>query len=363
MSKPSTATVNPNEPPAGNKPKTVPGSQAEVGSKPKPRATTLNVNDAILTYRYLRISMVAVLVMLAASVLILAIAETCWLGSVSAYYYTPVRNVFVGALVVFGAALVAYHGSTPEEEALLNLSGCMALVVAFVPTGYATCAAPKAADVLVQGLDTAASTAPDPAAVVVVVDAAVSNNLWSLTIASVVAVAIGTIVSAARRPGDSTSPSWAARLRDLLVGTWSRLRDENADSLPGWWINWGRIPLLATCAGIPLAGVVWFVFSPAGFAEAAHFVAAVTMVVGLMLYMFLNATVNDHSAKYARIYGILAGTLVLIPLVIVLAWLVFDFDRVVFYLEFAILGIFVFYWIAQSFELRGQKIEHAPAPR
>ena len=86
------------------------------------------------TYRYLRWVMVAALVALFLSVLIQSLMAGCWLGSVSAYYYTPARTVFVGALIVFGSALIAYKGRAPEEDVALNFAGYMAIVVAMVPT-------------------------------------------------------------------------------------------------------------------------------------------------------------------------------------------------------------------------------------
>ena len=93
--------------------------------------------DVVLTYRYLRGAMIALLLMLLLSVGYQWWWETdhsCWLGSISAYYYTPARSVFVGSLCALGASLIAYKGHSPEEDVLLNFSGFMAFVVAMVPT-------------------------------------------------------------------------------------------------------------------------------------------------------------------------------------------------------------------------------------
>jgi hypothetical protein len=54
------------------------------------------------TYRYLRLSMVIVMVALGASVLLVRREHTYFEQSISAYYYTPTRSVFVGALVATG---------------------------------------------------------------------------------------------------------------------------------------------------------------------------------------------------------------------------------------------------------------------
>jgi hypothetical protein len=89
---------------------------------------------AIKTYRYLRISMVGAVALLGVSVVIERTNVDCWQTSVSAYYYTPVRSVFVGVLMAIGLCLIVIKGSTPWEDATLNAAGMLAPVVAVVPT-------------------------------------------------------------------------------------------------------------------------------------------------------------------------------------------------------------------------------------
>src|SRR3954451_18005677 len=88
------------------------------------------------TYLYLRVGLVALAVFLGASLVIeLAFGETDWLGSISAYYYTPVRSVFVGTLCAMGVCLIAIKGrDRPREDLMLNLAGMCAPVVALCPT-------------------------------------------------------------------------------------------------------------------------------------------------------------------------------------------------------------------------------------
>lgn len=93
--------------------------------------------DAIKTYRYLRLGMVAMVSLLSVSVLIERTKVDCWQTSISAYYYTPVRAVFVGALVAIGLGLVVIKGSTWPEDTALNIAGVLAPVVAFAPTSDA----------------------------------------------------------------------------------------------------------------------------------------------------------------------------------------------------------------------------------
>jgi len=92
-------------------------------------------SDAELkTYRYLRIGMVGVVVLLATSVIIERSKVDCWQNSISAYYYTPVRAILVGGLMAVGLCLIVIKGRTAWEDASLNFAGMFAPVVAVVPT-------------------------------------------------------------------------------------------------------------------------------------------------------------------------------------------------------------------------------------
>ena len=77
--------------------------------------------------------MVVVIVMLFAAIFIDSVPTDCWQGSISAYYYTAARNVFVATLCCLGIMLIVYKGSNDTEDVLLNLAGTLAFFVAFVP--------------------------------------------------------------------------------------------------------------------------------------------------------------------------------------------------------------------------------------
>jgi hypothetical protein len=55
-------------------------------------------------------------------------------GSISAYYHTPMRNIFVGSLFSIGTFLYLYKGFSKEENIALNFAGIFALCVALLPT-------------------------------------------------------------------------------------------------------------------------------------------------------------------------------------------------------------------------------------
>jgi hypothetical protein len=55
-------------------------------------------------------------------------------SSISAYFHTGVREIFVGALGAIGVFLLAYRGVQRIDNLASNLAGFLALVVAAVPT-------------------------------------------------------------------------------------------------------------------------------------------------------------------------------------------------------------------------------------
>jgi hypothetical protein len=61
--------------------------------------------------------------------------------SMSGYYYTQMRNVFVGALCALGIFLVGYAGYDEVDRWITNVAGLGAIGVAFLPTKPPVCAA------------------------------------------------------------------------------------------------------------------------------------------------------------------------------------------------------------------------------
>ena len=129
---------------------------------------------AVRTYGYLRLALAGLVLLLFAAVAIeyLATGRSCLQTSISAYWHTPVRAVFVGVLVTMGVCLVALKGNTPGEDIALNFAGMLAPGVAFIPTGDpGTCSS-----VPIQVSDVAP---------------AVRNNMQALLVLGVVALVIG----------------------------------------------------------------------------------------------------------------------------------------------------------------------------
>ena len=61
--------------------------------------------------------------------------------SISGYYYTDMRNIFVGTLCALGVFLVAYRGYDGLDESITNVAGLAAIGVALCPTKPAVCTA------------------------------------------------------------------------------------------------------------------------------------------------------------------------------------------------------------------------------
>jgi hypothetical protein len=61
--------------------------------------------------------------------------------SMSGYYYTDMRNIFVGALCALGVFLGAYNGHDNVDRWMTNIAGFGAIGVALCPTKPAVCAA------------------------------------------------------------------------------------------------------------------------------------------------------------------------------------------------------------------------------
>lgn len=130
-------------------------------------------SDALRTYRYLRIGMLGAVVLLGASVGREGGHQPCWETSISAYWYTPAKPVFVGVLLAIGFAMIVIKGRTVYEDTALNFAGMLAPVVALVPTGV-----PKDAD-------RCNITVPSG------IDEMVENNVWALLAAGLFCLAVG----------------------------------------------------------------------------------------------------------------------------------------------------------------------------
>jgi len=54
--------------------------------------------------------------------------------SISAYYYTTMRDVFVGSLAAIGVFLFCYRGTDTQDNVLTNIAGACAVAIGLLPT-------------------------------------------------------------------------------------------------------------------------------------------------------------------------------------------------------------------------------------
>ena len=231
---------------------------------------------AIKTYRFLRISVVGVVGLLAASVAFERTRANCWQPSISAYYYTPVRVIFVGGLMAIGLSLIVMKGSTPLEDACLNVAGMLAAVVAVVPTsdtGACWSVQPRPLPVN-----------PDGSLAAWVV-ANIDNNVESLLFAGIAGLIIAAVLASVVN-------------RHVLAIT--RIGD------PGM-----RLSLLGAMV-LLIAGVVAF-RTWKDFDTQAHFVAAIAMFALVALATATNAWERRRSEGarwYFWLYAVIATLMV-----------------------------------------------------
>ena len=273
------------------------------------------------SYRYLRLVMVGLVVLLAASVLI-ELQQTgfgCWRTSISSYYWTPVRGVFVGALVAIGTCLIVLKGQHAGRGRAAQRRGALAPIVAFVPI-----LDPKECQ--------STPWRPPPT---------VGEHLQqcrAFLLAGLVAVAVAWWV--ARREGR------------------------------GWLSRADLIGLLVTIA-LVLAGIALFLWAREFFDRWAHYLAAIPLFLVLVAVMVVNAvsyarTEAAHKGREMgraelanRYLAIAALTVALVVTLGLVTWLG-HWRHGTFWLEVVVIAAFAVFWAVQTAELWGGR---GTAPR
>lgn len=290
----------------------------EVLTPPQVRASA-----AVRTYRYLRLSLVGLVVLLLGCVWLERLTGDPahrHLGSISAYYYTPARSVFVGALVAVGISIVAIVGRRGFEDTALNLAGMLAPIVAFVPTprgnGGADCDPDGKCSVPVEFVPS------------------VVNNVWGLVGLGLLGLGLGA-VTIRRRPETTR----ATRIGFVIAA-----------------VMW-------------LAFVAWFVWGRDSFLGGAHFGAAVPLFALITAVAFVNAgratdrrdggpgvEPTAEAKSYRAIYGAVAGVMTVTFAVAVVLVIVDQVlgggtpDEWVLWVEVVLLVAFAVFWLVQTID-------------
>lgn len=275
---------------------------------------TKQSSDAIKTYRYLRIAMVMLLAGIGVSVLveITQVGGRCLQGSISAYYYTPVRAFFVSAVLALGVCMVAIRGVGWWEETALNLAGMLAPVVALVPTpGTGSCTSDPSL------------TAAGPEAV--------GNNMAALL--------------------------WMAPLGALYVVVLRILAKRRGKTLAA-----PQVGLLIPVAVLWFVALVLFWFDRGWVLDFGHGVSALLMFACIVAVVALNGVSlgrkeisegkSSGAMAYANRYSLIAAAMVL-SFLVTYGWhrLSGGWGHWVFAVEALLLGLFLLFWTLQTEEL------------
>lgn len=245
---------------------------------------------------------------------------SCLQNSFSAYYYTPVRAVFGGALVAIGLSLIVIKGRG-LEDLFLNVAGFLAPVVAFVPTvNEGDCY----------------SIEPIPLPVVdgelaLWVKTIVSNNMFALLVAGVIAwVVAAVMLYRSNDRGEQDSPSLGINLVGLAV--LGGLLVYGFRLFPP-----GELPDFATVDVLhDWAAILMFVFLAA---------AAVTAGFHNWAKDSKPADWLKRERRFARAYWVIATLMVLAAILFCL-----PSEQRVLFVEATELSLFTVYWVLQTWD-------------
>jgi hypothetical protein len=281
------------------------------------------------TSRYLRLGMVVLVLGLAASLFFELNrvqnidGKWCLLGSISAYYYTPVHGFFVGTLVAIGLSRIAIRGNTVAEDTLLNFAGVLAPFVALVPTERAPTNCHPVLDATNRDLN-------------------IANNAGALFVTVAAAFLVLGILAILGSSLDK--PSLIASLVALAF--------------------------YVAALVVFLAGRTWFT-------EFAHPISA----IGMFALLGINALVNGYNLYETRKHQsdpppgqprrrvvwrfntyTAIGTFMLVTALVFLFIVQPRWDQWVFGLEAIEIGLFAAFWLVQTVELWDQGLRPALPP-
>ena len=290
---------------------------------------SLTDQDCRKTYRYLRIGVIGAVVVLGVSIFIewLSVDPPCYQNSISAYYYTPVRAMFIGTMIVVGFALIVYKGRSPWEDTALNFAGMLAPVVAIAPTtDVGTCWSVRPIPLPVRANGTLARW----------VHVNIDNNFSTLLIVGGLGLLLSLILVIAVnwKTGTSVMERIQAPVKKVDIETWISLVVTGLVLLAGWWliVNWS------------------------GFYTQAHGWSAVIFFFFLGLAIVINA--RAHWEKQRKLFWVYAGiALGMLAGFVVIPALRVGGEHTVFWLEAWEILLFATYWIWQTVENWDEEVE------
>ncbi|MBY4039161.1 hypothetical protein HQO38_18805 [Rhodococcus fascians] len=313
-------------------PKTETGPETSPGDEAGALDDSFHEENVHNTYRNLRMGMVVLVAVLAASILFQARSSGwCFETSISAYYYTNSHVIFVSVLCALGTLLVVYKGNSDTEDSLYDFAGFWAFLVAMVPTGWPT---KKSAgtESCRRGL-----CGGEGLPVEFIPEQAVGNNVSSV-LAGVAVVAILVV------------------LNSLLKRRAGRRR------------TWTALGTVARVFGVGISAfLILKAFRPSAWVDvSAHSLSAIFMFVFIILAVLINAcfaykgerakksTDEKSRIKFGLVYLIFAVGM--LGSLISAAYYHFKLEWTLSVLitEASLLFFFAGFWISQTVELWGK---------
>jgi hypothetical protein len=261
------------------------------------------------TYRYVRLGIIGAV--FAIFVALVAYGTTVgWPTSISALYYTPANTVFVGSLFAVSLGLLALSGHS-VEQALLDLAGVVAPLIAIVPTAIGDNDVPG----MVTGCPGDVPCVPDyflPA---------IGIGMVTFAVVGGAGVVLAVILALVQRT-----------------------------------ISRGLLLAIAVAAAIILGMTLWWALDPASFVPSAHLVATIALL-GFMALASIAAASASDAGSYRAVYAVIA-ILIVVTLLFILAVTLFHLGGVdlvevtgaplILIGEVIALGLFAMFWLAQT---------------
>lgn len=253
------------------------------------------------TYRYLRVAISGTVAVIFIAVLV-TIPRVGLLPSLSHYYYTPARMLFVGALITVSVCFFALSGSG-AERVLLDAAAMLAPLLAIVPTAISADSVP--------GITVTCPGACVPDAVDAEVDVGLATYLIVGVLVLAVAVTLALTGEVDRRGALLSSAIAVVVLAG--VAAW-------------WWIapvafrQWAHLITAAGFFGLIAAVAVVTAFWPSDRRPPPRGLKAAYVVVAIAIVVDVAAMPVFGNVRVGDVYGIFVGE-VLALLLFVTFWI------------------------------------------
>lgn len=261
------------------------------------------------TYRYVRLGIIGAVAAIFVS--LIAYGTTYgWPTSISALYYTPGATVFIGALFAVSLGLLALSGHS-VEQALLDLAGLVAPLIAIVPTVIGS------DDVPGLSVECSGSTPCVPGQYL----PDIANGMVTFAVIGGAGVVLAVVLALVQRT-----------------------------------ISRGLLLAIAVAAAIILGMTLWWALDPASFVPSGHLVATAALL-GFMALASVAAASAGDAGSYRALY-IAIAVLIVVSLLFLVAVTLFHLNGVdlvaatgaplILIGESIALALFALFWIAQT---------------